>query len=302
MKTYLVTGGAGFIGSHLVKSLLEKGHKVRVLDDFSNSDRSQVPAGVELFEGSLTDFEVVQKAVAGTDGIFHLGAEVSVPKSLKNPAGTLEVNARGTLLLLEAMKSHNVKRLVYSSTSAVYGDQGDAVHAEDLSPRPMSPYAYSKLTGEYFIKSYSHLYDFNTVIFRYFNVYGSGQSPDSPYAAVIPILLDKIKNNQPFTIFGDGLQCRDFVSVSDVVRANQLAIESDMKGEILNIGSGQSVTLLELIQILEKISGKKVEVTHKDAREGDIKLSTANVEKAKKLLGFEAATNLEAGLKSISGF
>lgn len=302
MKTYLVTGGAGFIGSHLVKSLLEKGHHVRVLDDFSNSDRSQVPSQVELFEGSLLDFESVRKAVTGTDGIFHLGAEVSVPKSLKNPTGTLDVNARGTLLLLEAMKAENVKRLVYSSTSAVYGDQGETVHAEHLQPLPMSPYAYSKLAGEYFIKSFSHLYGFNTVIFRYFNVYGSGQSPDSPYAAVIPIFFDKISKNEPITIFGDGLQCRDFIHVSDVVRANELAIESDLKGELLNIGSGQSVTLLELIQILEKISGKKLELTHKEAREGDIKLSKADVQKAKNLLNFQSSVSLEDGLKALGGF
>jgi len=291
---YLVTGGAGFIGSFVTAKLIENGHSVTIIDDFSSSTKETVHPKATLVEGSILDPAALKKAIQGIDGVFHLAAEVSVPASMKNPQKTLQVNALGTLRILEAMKSQKVDKIVYSSTSAVYGDRGQTPNTEDLTPRPLSPYAYSKLQGEYFIKTYTHLHGIKSVIFRYFNVFGPGQKPDSPYAAVIPIFLDRIRQQKPLTIFGDGTQTRDFIFVNDVAQANLLAMQSDFSGEVINIGTGHAISLLELTKLLNP-----TQIIHEPAREGDILHSSANIEKAKTLLSFTPKTTLQEGLKEM---
>lgn len=294
---YLITGGGGFIGTHLAKGLLSDGHEVLVLDDFSNSQKAAIPAGVKILEGSVLDVQNFKNELQNCDGVFHLAAEVSVPKSLLNPKKTLDVNGLGMLRLLELMRDLKIPKIVYSSTCAVYGDKGNEEITEDMLPAPLSPYAYTKLEGEYLLKTYAHLYGINTVIFRYFNVYGIGQDPNSPYSAVIPIFISKIKAGEKIKIFGDGMQTRDFVRVEDVVEANKRAMKADIKMEVINVGNGKSVTLLELVDILEKVSGKKVEREFLPHREGDIVYSRGSIDKLKKLLGFEPSQDLESGLK-----
>lgn len=296
---YLLTGGAGFIGRHLTKGLLDEGHEVLILDDFSNARRESVPAGVRILEGSLLDIANFKQELQNCDGVFHLAAEVSVPKSLINPKKTLDVNGLGVLRLLEFMRDMKIPKIVYSCTCAVYGDKGNVDITEDMLPAPLSPYAYAKLEGEYLMKTYAHLYGVKAVIFRYFNVYGVGQDPSSPYSAAIPIFISKIQKGETISIFGDGMQTRDFVRVEDVVEANKRAMNSGIQCEVINVGCGKSVTLLELIDILEKVAGKKVEREFLPHREGDIVYSKGSITKLKKLLNFEPSQDLEAGLKSL---
>ena len=235
---FLVTGGAGFIGSHLVKKLLTSGHKVAVLDDFSNSEKNQVPSEVNLIEGSVSSEEKLSEALKNCDGVFHLAAEVSVPASMENPTKTLETNALGTLKLLKQMKLQNVPKIVYASTSAIYGDRDQELNKEDMKPRPLSPYAYTKLQGEYFIKTWAHLHSLEFSILRFFNVYGPGQSPNSPYAAVIPKFFSQAQENQPLKIFGDGSATRDFIFVEDVV---EIALKAMLKptSKVFKCGHGR---------------------------------------------------------------
>jgi UDP-glucose 4-epimerase len=296
---YLLTGGAGFIGKHLSKGLLADGHEVLILDDFSNAKKELVDSRVKILEGSLLDVKNFAQELQNCDGVFHLAAEVSVPKSLVNPKKTLDVNGLGVLRLLEFMRDMKIPKIVYSCTCAVYGDKGDVEISEDMLPAPLSPYAYAKLEGEYLMKTYAHLYGIKAVIFRYFNVYGVGQDPNSPYSAVIPIFISKIQNGEKIRIFGDGKQTRDFVRVEDVVEANKRAMNSDVQCEVINVGCGKSITLLELINILEKVAGKKVELEFLPHREGDIVYSKGSIKKLKELLKFEPSQDLEAGLKAI---
>lgn len=296
---YLLTGGAGFIGKHLSKGLLADGHEVLILDDFSNAKKELVDPRVKILEGSLLDVKNFSQELQNCDGVFHLAAEVSVPKSLVNPKKTLDVNGLGVLRLLEFMRDMKIPKIVYSCTCAVYGDKGDVEISEDMLPAPLSPYAYAKLEGEYLMKTYAHLYGIKAVIFRYFNVYGIGQDPNSPYSAVIPIFISKIQNGEKIRIFGDGKQTRDFVRVEDVVEANKRAMNSDIQCEVINVGCGKSITLLELIEILEKVAGKKVELEFLPHREGDIVYSKGSIAKLKQLLNFEPSQDLEAGLKAI---
>lgn len=295
---YLVTGGAGFIGTHLVKKLQNEGHEVIILDDFSNS-KNAAQAGVTLIKDSILNIQNYRKELENCDGVFHLAAEVSVPKSFLKPQETLDVNGLGMLRLLELMHELRIPKIVYSSTCAVYGDKGDQMIDETMSTEPLSHYAHTKLYGEYLIKTFSNLYAIKSVILRYFNVYGEGQDPSSPYSAAIPIFISKMKSNETIKIYGDGLQSRDFVSVEDVVQVNQKAMESELNAELINIGCGESTTLLELLTILEKISKKKVEREFVERREGDIVHSKANIQKLKRLLSFEPTQDLESGLRKI---
>ncbi|MBI4127253.1 NAD-dependent epimerase/dehydratase family protein [Candidatus Peregrinibacteria bacterium] len=294
---YLVTGGAGFIGSHVARALLALGHKVAIIDDLSNSKKESVPKGAEFFQGTITDKNLLKKAMQNCDGVFHLAALVSVPKSMENPKYTLEVNALGTLRILEVMRELGVKKIVYSGTSAAYGDQGSAKNTEDMNPQTLSPYAYAKLESEYLIKTYGHLYGIQSVIFRYFNVFGPGQDPSSPYSAVIALFTSKIQKGENISIFGDGKQTRDFVFVDDVVNANLLAMNSSLRGEVINIGRGESISILDLISVLGKIFNKKIEPEFKAPRHGDIVHSCADISKARVILGFDPKVNLEDGLR-----
>lgn len=294
---YLVTGGAGFIGSHIARALLALGHKVAIIDDLSNSKKESVPEGAEFFEGTITDKNLLKKAMENCDGVFHLAALVSVPKSMEDPKYTLEVNALGTLRILEVMRELKVKKIVYSGTSAAYGDQGSTKKTEDMTPQTLSPYAYAKLESEYLIKTYGHLYGMQSVIFRYFNVFGPGQDPSSPYSAVIALFTSKIQKGENISIFGDGKQTRDFVFVDDVVNANLLAMNSSLTGEVINIGRGESISILDLISVLGKIFNKKIEPEFKAPRAGDIVHSCADISKARNLLKFEPKVGLEEGLR-----
>lgn len=291
---HLVTGGAGFIGSHIVAKLLEEGHEVVILDDLSNG--SNLHPKAQHIKASITDEKALLEATKGCHTVFHLAAEISVPKSLENPQATLEVNAQGTLKLLQAMQTNQVQNIVYSSTSAVYGDTGQTKNHEDQVPMPLSPYAYGKVMGEYYIKTFHSLYGIKGSILRYFNVYGPGQDPNSPYAAVIPIFKRKVQNQEPITIFGDGLQSRDFIHVSDVVQANLLAMQKPQDAAVINIASGRSVTLNELAALL---SQPNTQIEHLAERPGDIKFSEAKTQKAKELLKFQAQISLEEGLKTL---
>ncbi len=297
---YLVTGGAGFIGSHIARALLALGHKVAIIDDLSNSKKENIPAVAEFFEGSITDQNLLKQAMQNCAGVFHLAALVSVPKSIENPKYTLEVNALGTLRILEAMRELKVKKIVYSGTSAVYGDQGSAKNTEDMTPQTLSPYAYAKLESEYLIKTYGHLYGIQSVIFRYFNVFGPGQDPSSPYSAVIALFIDKIQKGEQITIFGDGKQTRDFVFVDDVVNANLHAMNSQVNAEVINIGRGESISILDLIEVLGKIFNKKIEPEFKAPRAGDILHSCADISKARNLLKFAPKTSLQEGLRAVT--
>ncbi len=294
---YLVTGGAGFIGSHIARALLAQGHKVAIIDDLSNSKIENVPAAAEFFQGSITDKNLLRESMQNCDGVFHLAALVSVPKSMADPKYTLEVNALGTLQILEAMRELKIKKIVYSSTSAVYGDQGSVKNTEDMTPQTLSPYAYAKLESEYLIKTYSHLYGIQSVIFRYFNVFGPGQDPSSPYSAVIALFSDKIKKGEKISVYGDGSQTRDFIFVDDVVNANLLAMNSSVSGEVMNIGRGESISILDLISTLAKIHNSEIDPEFKSPRVGDIVHSCADISKARKLLGFNPKVTLDEGLR-----
>ncbi len=294
---YLVTGGAGFIGSHIARELLKQGHQVTIIDDLSNSKKENVPVGAEFFEGSITDANLVRESMQNCDGVFHLAALVSVPKSMADPKYTLEVNALGTLRILEAMRELKIKKIVYSSTSAVYGDQGSAKNTEDMTPQTLSPYAYAKLESEYLIKTYSHLYGIQSVIFRYFNVFGPGQDPSSPYSAVIALFTDKIQKSEKISVYGNGSQTRDFIFVDDVVNANLLAMNSSVTAEVMNIGRGESISILDLISTLGKIFDRKIEPQFKSPRVGDIVHSCADISKARNLLGFDPKVTLDEGLR-----
>lgn len=295
---YLVTGGAGFIGSHLVRSLINEGHEIIVIDDFSNSSRTKVPAGIKIIEASILDISNFKDELAGCDGIFHLAAEVSVPKSFENPFKTLEVNALGTLRILNLMRELKIPKIVYSGTCAVYGDKGEKQINEEMPPEPLSPYAYTKLESEYLIKCFAAIYGIKYINLRYFNVYGEGQDPSSPYSAAIPIFISQIKNNESIKIFGDGNQTRDFISVDDVVKVNKIAMQSDITGETINVGNGKSLTINELLEILQSISQKSFNREYLDRRKGDIIFSKADVTKLKNRLDFSPNTNLKESLSA----
>ncbi len=247
----LVTGGAGFIGSHIVDRLLNDGHEVIVLDDFSTGHRSNLADhnSLTIIEGDISNYNTVQKCMHGVDWVFHKAAVASVPKTVNDPIGSSLVNYQGTLHLLEAARANKVKRFVFASSAALYGDEPTLPKVESMCPVTLSPYAVDKLASEYACGMYTKLYGLETVCLRYFNVYGPKQDPSSPYSGVISIFTDKLKNKQTPTIFGDGEQTRDFVFVSDVVEANMKAIKAENGvGEYYNIATGNKITLNESIK------------------------------------------------------
>ncbi len=304
MAISLVTGGAGFIGSHIVDALVERGDTVRVLDDFSTGfDRnlSRVRDRIEIIRGSVADADVTALAVKGVDCIYHQAALASVPLSVNRP---LEVNhacVTGTLTLLDAARRANVRRVVYAASSAAYGDSPYAAKRESDLPEPLSPYAAAKLAGEQYCRAFTHTYGLETVGLRYFNVFGPRQDPDSPYSAVIPLFLTALLQGRQPTVFGDGQQTRDFTYVGNIVRGNLLAGRcDDAIGQVINLADGRRTSLLRLVEVLNALVGTDIQPDFQPPRTGDIKDSLADITRARKLLGYQPIVDFEAGLaKSI---
>ena len=299
---YLVTGGAGFIGSNIVKELLKRGEQVRVLDNFATGKRENLfefrnNKNFELVEGDLRSFHIVRSAVKDVDYILHQGALPSVPRSINDPITTNDVNILGTLNILEAAKEFGVKRVVYASSSSVYGNSETLPKTEDMPIAPMSPYALSKYTGERYCQIYFKIYKLVTIILRYFNVFGPNQDPTSQYSAVIPKFIKLMRENKQPIIYGDGKQSRDFTYVDNVVKANILACRNEgIAGEIFNIACGEKYTLLHLVETINKILKKNIEPIFSKERPGDVKQSLAGIEKAKKVLGYKGNYGFEEGL------
>jgi len=299
---WLVTGGAGFIGCHLVRRLLSEGQAVSVLDDFSSGGMKNLeglPASLKIIRGDIRDRKTVKAACSGVDYVLHHAALVSVPESVARPADTMDINVGGTANVLECARAAGVKRLMFASSSAVYGNGPDIPYREDAGLDDMqSPYALSKQMGADLCRMYTGMYGLDTVVFRYFNVFGPGQNPDSPYSAVIAKFMDCARLLRPVRIDWDGLQSRDFIYVEDVVDANILAAFKGVPGEIYNVASGKTYSLLELLSLVEKVSGRRLERFFGPKRPGDVKISSACIEKIRSI-GFRPGTGLERGLESM---
>jgi UDP-glucose 4-epimerase len=301
MPTYLVTGGAGFIGSHLVEALLARGDKVRVLDNFATGKLDNLVAvadEVELISGDVRDEAAVARAVAGCEVVFHQAALASVPRSVEDPLGTHATCATGTLVVLHEARKAGVRRLVYAASSSAYGNQPQPQKRESDLPSPLSPYAAAKLAGESYCAAFWHSYGFETVALRYFNVFGPRQDPSGPYAAVIPLFIKALLAAQQPTIFGDGLQTRDFTYVENVVAANLRAAQaSAAAGQVFNVGNGAAISLLDLMAELNAVLGTAVEPIFQPARAGDVRDSLADISRSREVLGYEPGVSLAEGLR-----
>ena len=298
---YLVTGGAGFIGSHTVDELLRLGTSVRVLDNFSTGKRDNLREAlshIDLIEGDVSDLETVRQAMEGASYVIHLAALSSVPLSVTDPLASNQANVVGTLNVLVAARDVGVHRVVYASSSAVYGEDPVLPKREDMRTLPLSPYAVSKLTGEHYCQAFHHVYDLPIVVLRYFNVFGPRQDPTSQYSAVIPKFIAALLQGEPPVIYGDGGQSRDFVYVTDVVRANLLACESpDGVGQVFNVGSGERYTLLDLVSNLHQILDVSIEPKFTDPRPGDIRHSYADIGQAQHTIGYQPTIVFYEGLE-----
>jgi UDP-glucose 4-epimerase len=300
MTRVLVTGGAGFIGSNLVRGLLERGDRVRVLDNFSTGNRANLDGlDVEVVEGELRSYERVHNAVRGVETVFHLGALGSVPRSVQDPLTSSAVNVEGTLNVLLAARDEGIRRVVYSSSSSVYGTRRELPVREELSPDPISPYGVAKLAAERYCVAFSRVYEsFETVVVRYFNVFGPRQSPFSEYAAVIPLFITAIAADEPIRINGDGEQRRDFTYVSNVVDATIKAAHAEgANGRIFNVAASQPASVNEVAQLIGGIVGKPVTQTNAPPRPGDIRDSWADITAARDTLRWEPEVGLEEGLR-----
>jgi nucleoside-diphosphate-sugar epimerase len=300
MSRYLVTGGAGFIGSHLVEELLRRGESVRIADNFSTGKRENLPSGgeVDLIEGDLSDAAVAERAVAGCEFVLHQAAIPSVPRSVKDPLTSHRANVDATLQVLLAARAAGVKRVVYAGSSSAYGDTAVLPKREDMKPQPLSPYALQKLVGEQYCQLFSRLYGLETVTIRYFNVFGPRQDPGSPYSGVISLFIKAMTEGQPPTIYGDGKQTRDFTYVADVVQGVLLACQArNVSGEVINVACGGRVSLIDLMKALEVILCQQVAPDFAPAREGDVRDSQADIFKARQLLGFSPSVPFEDGLR-----
>jgi UDP-glucose 4-epimerase len=295
----LVTGGGGFIGSHLVDALIRAGTRVRVLDDFSTGLRSNLDGKpVELIDGSLTDPAAVERAVSGAKVVYHLGALASVARSVENPLATHAACATGTLHILDAARKAGVRRVVYAASSSAYGGaSGEGGQREDQAVAAKSPYAAAKLAGELYLQSFAATYGLETVRLRFFNIFGPRQRSDSPYSGVIALFIAGMSGGNPPTIHGDGLQSRDFTYVGNAVQAlMKAAAAPNVSGNVYNVGTGRSVTLLELVQALNRILGTNHEPKFIPTRAGDVKYSLADVSRTKSDLGYDPTVSFEQGL------
>lgn len=337
MELYLVTGGAGFIGSNLVEELLKKGKKVRILDNFSTGKRNnlnklmelsedgirkkqeadsvipkqkakmngpdaneQKNGRLEIVEGDIRSYHIVREAVDGVNFILHQAALPSVPRSVKDPLTSNEVNVVGTLNILNAAKDAQVRRIVYASSSSVYGDLEILPKTEDMLPKPLSPYAVSKLAAEKYCQVFTKLYGLETIVLRYFNVFGPNQDPNSQYSAVIPKFINLIKKGTPPVIHGDGEQSRDFTFVKNIVDVNLLACEQGMElysGEVFNAAYGKRVTINKMVELINNILGTNISPLYSNPRPGDVKHSLANIGKASQFLDYKPEISFEDGLR-----
>lgn len=302
----LVTGGAGFIGSHLVDALLARGARVRVVDNLSTGhlrNLETVKGKIDFLEGDLADESVARRAVEDVEMVFHEAALPSVPRSVANPRETHLASVEATFNLLLAAKEKGVRRVVYAASSSAYGDQPTLPKTESMRPEPLSPYAAAKLVGEYYCQVFNRTYGLETVCLRYFNVFGPRQDPSSPYSGVISQFVDRLLKGQRPIIYGDGEQTRDFTYVSNAVEANMLAAESDRGiGEVINIANGEKVSINELFKLVSQILGRDdIEADYQPARTGDILHSLADVTSARENLGFEPRIRLEEGLRLTVG-
>lgn len=300
MKSCLVTGGAGFIGSHLVHGLLAEGYRVRVLDNLSTGHRANledVLDRVEFVEGDICDTQTAKQATEGIDVVFHQAAMASVPFSLEYPLESHRACATGTLSMLIAAKDAGVKRFVYAASSSAYGDQPFSSKREIDIPSPLSPYAVAKLAGEYYCQSFFHSFGMETVGLRYFNVYGPRQDPNSPYSAVIPLFVTRLLSGQSPIIYGDGQQSRDFTFVENVVHGNILASKAEgIGGRVINMAEGRQTTLLQLLTLLDQHLGTGIVPKFEPPRAGDVRESLADMTLARQLLGYDSRIGLDEGL------
>lgn len=299
---WLITGGAGFIGSNLARRLVGQEKEVRVFDNFSTGKRENLNdlwGKVEVVEGDLRDLALVMEAMDDTELVFHLAALPSVFRSMKAPNTTNDVNVTGTLNVLQAARAKGVKRFIYASSSSVYGNSNDLPKQEEMVPKPVSPYAVSKLAGEYYCQSFSNLYGLETIVLRYFNVFGPYQDPTSEYSGVIAKFVNALIHGRPLTVFSDGQQSRDFTFVDDVVDATLAAATSpsDCSGEVYNVGRGRRASLHELIKILARVFETEPKVIYGEPRAGDIRHSQAEISKIEERLFFKPKVSLEEGLR-----
>ncbi|MFH1012098.1 MAG: SDR family oxidoreductase [bacterium] len=298
---YLVTGGAGFVGSNLVAELLERGQKVTVFDNFATGKRENLApflSSITLYEGDVRNFHQVREVVEGADHILHQAALPSVPRSVQDPITSNQVNTDGTLNFLVAARDARVKRFVFASSSSVYGDSPTLPKVEDMPVNPLSPYAVSKLSAEKYCQAFARLYELETVVLRYFNIFGPRQDPTSQYSAVIPRFITALKRGEAPIIYGDGQQSRDFTFVSNVVEANLLACKaSGLAGEVFNVACGDRFSLLDLLKHLQDIMGVSVPPKFEAARPGDVRHSLAGIEKISAAMGYRMGDDFRQGLE-----
>ncbi len=303
MARVLVTGGAGFIGSNLTEALLKKGYSVRVLDNFSTGKRenlifNETYSSLEMIEGDIRDLTLCQRATRDIEYVFHQAALPYVQKSVEDPLTSNSVNVEGALNILLSARDAGVKRLIYASSCAIYGDDPTVPKREEMPPNPLSPYALQKYIGEKYCRLFSQLYGLETVSLRYFNIFGPKQDPTSTYSAVIPRFIGALLEGKPPVIFGDGEQSRDFTYIDDVVQANLLAMSAvHLNGEAINIACGKSMSLNQLLNILKEIVRSKVLPIYEEPRKGDVKHSLAEIHKGKQFLNYEPKVDIEVGLK-----
>ncbi len=300
MAHYLVTGGAGFIGSHLTEELVRRGHRVRVADDLSTGKRSNLDhvTGVELMEGDLADLDFAHRAVRACDYVLHQAAIPSVPRSVKDPIASNRANVDGTLNVLVASRDARVKRLVFAGSSSAYGDTPTLPKREDMPSSPLSPYALQKVVGEQYLQLFTRLYGLETVSIRYFNVFGPRQDPSSPYSGVISVFAAALIENRSPTIFGDGEQTRDFTYVANVVDGVLRACEATAaNGEVINVATAGRISLNELFRTMRDLIGASAEPAYEEGRAGDVRDSHADITKARTILNYEPIVSFEEGLR-----
>jgi len=301
MSNYLVTGGAGFIGSHIATALVNRGDSVRVLDNLSTGSKenlAHLEGQVEFFEGDLLDRRIVDQAVAGIDVVYHQAALASVPLSVEKPLDTNGACVTGTLNVLDAAKEAGVRRVVYAGSSSVYGNQPSMSKRESDQPTPLSPYAAAKLAGEYYCQAFTATYGLETVVIRYFNVFGPRQDPDSAYSAVIPLFVTAMLAGKRPTVFGDGLQSRDFTYIDNIVAGNLAAADApDASGRVFNVACGQQCSLLDLLASINRVLETDIEPVFSDPRLGDVRESLADISAAREVLGYEPLVSFDEGLR-----
>jgi UDP-glucose 4-epimerase len=300
-QTMLITGGAGFIGSHLARALLTHGAIVRILDDLSTGHRSNVPDGAAFIQGSILDNAALQRAIDGCSVIFHEAAMVSVPASVADPGRCVDINLTGTQRLIDAARYAGASRIVLASSAAVYGDDATLPSREDDAIDPRSPYAATKIAGEHLLRSAASCYDISTVSLRYFNIFGVRQDPNSAYAAAIAAFADALTHGRAPTVYGDGRQSRDFTPVENVVHANLLAAttDTDLRGDAVNIGTGVQISLLDVIDEMQRILGTDVTPVFEPARAGDVRHSCPDITRARELLGYEPIVTFAEGMRTL---